>query len=418
MDPVTHGIAGALIGKAFFANRDSSANRSMQAKDRASTIARVAIFAATLGAVFPDIDIFVDAFSHDPLAIARYHRGFTHSFVGLPIFAVVLATLTRAFFLRYAKGPGREGWTPPSFAFLFAVYAAGIASHIILDGFTSFGTRMLNPFSNDRIAGDLLFIVDFALTALVLAPQLAAWAHQRRENAGVRAAATWVFLTASTFALWALARAAGFPFAWHAAFVISAVFAALFFAPIWHGVGARLSRARWCRAGFYLSCTYIAASGLAHHAALSRVRAFAASHHIAVENIAAIPLPPSLFHWNGLILTRHGVYQSIFCLRDSWAPRFRFWPDLAGNPYTQQAAQLEAVRTYLWYARFPVTNFTTENGRNVIWYADLRFFTGDEHPVPFTFYVSLDSEGKMLDYGWVRRGAGFSPSSVPPGDRP
>lgn len=140
--------------------------------------------------------------------------------------------------------------------------------------------------------------------------------------------------------------------------------------------------------------------------------------HIAVENIAAIPLPPSLFHWNGLILTRHGVYQSIFCLRDSWAPRFRFWPDLAGSPYTQQAAQLEAVRTYLWYARFPVTNFTTENGRNVIWYADLRFFAGDEHPVPFTFYVSLDSEGKMLDYGWVRRGPGFSPSSVPPGDRP
>src|SRR5215469_12997334 len=119
MDPVTHGIAGALIGKAFFANQNSSANQASQSLNRTS-VARVAIFAATLGAVFPDVDIFVDAFSKDPLGIARYHRAFTHSFVGLPIFAVALAALTRTFFLWYRKRSGREEWIPPSFVFLVA----------------------------------------------------------------------------------------------------------------------------------------------------------------------------------------------------------------------------------------------------------------------------------------------------------
>ncbi len=410
MDPVTHGIAGALIGKAFF--DQAASDRSKESRSR------VAIFAATLGAVFPDVDVFADAFTHDSLAIARYHRGFTHSFIGLPIFAAALAWLTRVFFSWYAKQRGREEWELPSFALLFAIYAVGIASHIILDGFTSFRTRMLNPFSKDRVAWDLLFIIDFVFTALILVPQLAAWVHQRHEAAKARAAAMWGFLTVLTLAAWALARAADFPFSLRAVIIASAIFAALFFLPIWHGLGARISRARWCRAGFYVSCAYIIACGVAHHAAMSRVRAFASSHHIAAEKIGALPLPPSLLDWNGLILTRGGVYQSIFSLRDASTPEFEFWDDSPPNRYTQEATKWEPVRTYLWYARFPVTNFTVTEGKYVIWYADLRFFSGAGHPMPFTFYVSFDSEGKMLEYGWIERGPHFPRSSAPSGSEP
>ncbi|MGB6484555.1 MAG: metal-dependent hydrolase [Candidatus Acidiferrales bacterium] len=417
MDPVTHGIAGALIGKAFFANRFSSASQPSLTKSF-SPKARVAIFATTLGAVFPDVDVFVDAFTRDPLAIARYHRGFTHSFIGLPIFAVALAWLTRAFFRWYAKRPSRKEWAPPSFAFLFAIYAAGIASHIILDGFTSFGTRMLNPFSKDRVAWDLLFIIDFVFTALILVPQLAVWVHQRREAAKTRAATMWGFLTVLTLAAWALARAADFPFSLRAVIIASAIFAALFFLPIWRGVGARISRAQWCRAGFAVSCAYIAACGFAHHAAMSRVRAFASNHHIAAEKIGAVPLPPSLLDWNGLILTRGGVYQSSFSLRNSGAPEFEFWDDSPPNRFIQEAKKLEPVRTYLWYARFPVTNFIAADGKYLVRYADLRFFSGAGHAMPFTFYVSFNSEGKMLEYGWIERGPQFPRSSVPSDNEP
>lgn len=404
MDPVTHGIAGALIGKAFFATERSRTGRKSLADNSAST-ARVGIVAATLGAVFPDVDVFVDAFSHDPLAIARYHRGFTHSFIGLPVFALLLAALTRWFFLRYSKLPKREDWVPPSFAFLVLIYAVGIASHIILDGFTSFGTRMLNPVSKERVAWDFLFIVDFIFTTLLLIPQVAAWVHKGADTAKKRATTMWVFLTVLALAAWALARAAQFPFSFTSVVVTSAIFASLFFLPIWRGLGTRISRAQWCRGGLCLSCIYIVACGFAHHAAISRVRTFASEHRLSVDKLGAMPLPVSLLHWNGLILTADGVYQSEFSLRSSATPEFHFFANSATNRYTGEATQLEPVRTFLWFARFPVMHFAKDDGKFVVEYTDLRFFSGvNGQPMPFTFYVSFDSNGEMLKYGWVERG--------------
>ena len=82
MDTITHGIVGALIGKGFFSERNG----------------RVATFAATVGAMFPDVDVVQEIFSTDPLAIVKYHRAITHSFVALPFFAALLAWLTRVGF--------------------------------------------------------------------------------------------------------------------------------------------------------------------------------------------------------------------------------------------------------------------------------------------------------------------------------
>ncbi|MFZ0211349.1 MAG: metal-dependent hydrolase [Candidatus Acidiferrales bacterium] len=395
MDPVTHGIAGALIGKAFFSKRN----------------ARISIFAATLGAVFPDVDIFVDAASRDPLAIARYHRGFTHSFIGLPIFAAALAWLTRALVSWYAKRTHREIGCP-SFSMLFLIYAVGIASHIILDGFTSFGTRMLKPFSKDRVAWDWLFIIDFVFTALILVPQLIAWVHQEPKNSRSRGATMWGFLTILGLGAWALARAASFPFSLWIVAIASAIFAALCFLPAFDGWGSRIGRAKWCRAGFWIAFAYIVACGFAHHAAMARVRAFAIGHHIDAEKLGALPLPPSLFDWNGLVLTRNGVYESDFSLLRSTNPDFRFVPDSPPNEFIVHAAKLEPVRTYLWFARFPVVRYFAAGGENMVEYADPRFFEGPEHgPMAFTFGVIFDAQGKLLHYGWISARATLSRSA-------
>src|ERR1700722_4488579 len=135
MDPITHGITGALLGKGFFSDRQGP----------------VATFAATLGAVFPDVDIVAELISRDPLAIVRYHRSITHSFVALPFFAALLAWLTRSI-------ARRRGLPSPSWVMLTVIYGVGLASHILLDGATSFGTRMWSPVSQKRVAWDLLFI--------------------------------------------------------------------------------------------------------------------------------------------------------------------------------------------------------------------------------------------------------------------
>src|SRR5271156_4756754 len=145
MDTITHGIAGALIGKGFFSQR----------------AAKVAVFSATVGAMFPDVDVVAEIFSRDPLAIVKYHRAITHSFVALPFFAAILAwfTLAGAAFLKkkYARFHDLE---TPSWALLSIIYGVAIASHILLDGLTSFGTRMLFPFSQQRVVWDWLFIID------------------------------------------------------------------------------------------------------------------------------------------------------------------------------------------------------------------------------------------------------------------
>jgi inner membrane protein len=174
MDPITHGIAGALLGKAYFADRKGAVSSFEDRTGRKAIVTdrkgRVAIFAATLGAVFPDIDVIAEIISRDPLAIVKYHRGITHSFVGLPFFAALLAWLTRWI-------ARRRGIETPSWVMLTLIYGIGIASHIVLDGMTSFGTRMWTPISQQRVAWDLLFIIDFSFTALVLLPQIAAWIY-------------------------------------------------------------------------------------------------------------------------------------------------------------------------------------------------------------------------------------------------
>src|SRR5436190_21644400 len=118
MDTITHGIAGALIGKAVFGGDEMLARRPMNR-------ARIVTWSLMLGAIFPDSDVFREFFSHNDLLILTWHRSITHSLICLPIFAVFLAALTH-WFVRRLK------WESPSLVFLFLIYAIGILSHILL----------------------------------------------------------------------------------------------------------------------------------------------------------------------------------------------------------------------------------------------------------------------------------------------
>ena len=133
--------------------------------------------------------------SRDPLAIVRYHRGITHSFLALPFFAAILAWLTRAgFALLKKKFKSLRDIESPSWPILFVIYAIAIASHIILDAMTSFGTRIWDPLSQERVAWDLLFIIDFSFTAIALLPQVVAWIYADRAKAPVRAISMWMLI--------------------------------------------------------------------------------------------------------------------------------------------------------------------------------------------------------------------------------
>ena len=152
MDTITHGIVGALAGKALFAGRDVPAGSAESSKHRAlsSPIARAAIVACTLGAMFPDIDIFAGPLARNPLAIMEWHRNITHSAVMLPLWALILAAVS----LPLARA---VKWQAPPFWTLFAIYAVGIATHIFLDLVTNFGTMVWSPLRYSRASLGLGF---------------------------------------------------------------------------------------------------------------------------------------------------------------------------------------------------------------------------------------------------------------------
>src|SRR5229473_7203886 len=187
MDTITHGIAGALISKAVFRGEDLLVGKPING-------ARIITWSLMLGAIFPDSDVFREFLSHNDLLILTWHRSITHSLVCLPIFALLLAALTRRF-ARWRK------WEAPSFAALTGIYAVGILSHILLDLVTSFGTMIWSPLKWSRPAWDLIFIIDFSLSAILLMPQILGWVYARGEGLQRRGLGSWLVFSSATLAV-------------------------------------------------------------------------------------------------------------------------------------------------------------------------------------------------------------------------
>jgi membrane-bound metal-dependent hydrolase YbcI (DUF457 family) len=384
MDPITHGITGALLGKGWFSKRQG----------------RVATLAAILGAVFPDVDIVVELISRDPLAIVKYHRGITHSFVALPFWAALLAWLTRYF----ARLRGIE---TPSGPMLTLIYGVGIASHIFLDGTTSFGTRMWTPLSQKRVAWDLMFIIDFVLSACVLLPQIAAWVYSARDPqlAGTRAMRMWMVFSLGSIVAWGVALVAGYPFHLWIVVLVILLLGAFFLLPRIGGWGFRLKRSAWCRAGIYATAAYICLCALAHHSALRRAQTFAQANHIDAVRTGALPIPPSFLDWGDVIRTNNGVYQGRFDLRNAAHPSFYFVPDSPPNPFIERALQLPEVQIYWQFARFPTIQSSDLSDYHIVDLSEHRFTNGSRRsPQPFSYRVVFDDAGTVIEQGWLQNG--------------
>jgi membrane-bound metal-dependent hydrolase YbcI (DUF457 family) len=403
MDTITHGIAGALIGKALFRGDDMLALRAMNR-------GRVITWSLMLGAIFPDSDVFREMFSRNELLILTWHRSITHSLICLPIFALALAALTRGF-ARW------RNWDAPSFASVTGIYAVGIASHILMDLITSFGTMIWSPLQWSRPAWDLIFIVDFTFSGILLIPQTLPWVYAKPEGLQKRALGCWFVFALGTLVVAGIAQLVGAPIS--AAAILSAIviLAAVFLLPSLRGFGLKVKRASWNLAGVLAALCYIAAAFYAHNAALVRVQKFAALEHLDVQSIGALPLPPSLWHWDGLIRAPHGVYETR--VNFGGAPdealaapadsphtlplEYRFYPDALTNSYIDAAKRLPQVQTVLWFDRFPVTRFHKEGGDAIVEISDLRFpHVRPDRPASFTYQVRFGATGAVLSQGWVK----------------
>jgi membrane-bound metal-dependent hydrolase YbcI (DUF457 family) len=414
MDTITHGIVGALTGKALFAGRDVPAGLAKGSDFGAlsSPTARAAIVACTLGSMFPDIDIFAGPLAHNPLAIMEWHRNITHSAVILPLWALGLTVVS----LPLAR---RLNWETPPFLSLFAIYAVGIATHIFLDLVTSFGTMVWSPLRYSRPAWDWVFIIDLTLTGIALVPQLAAWCYREPAQFWRRAAPVWVALTVAAFGGYLLARISGYGFPIAVVAVVSAALAALIFLPSAQGAGFQWTRARWCRAGMAVLCAYLGLAAAAHHKAFVDMQRFAKAQQLQVESMAALPLPPTLTHWVGLVSTPAGVWRTAFHEPGGAVESTQLYTDAQSREYIEQARKLPDVQVFLWFARYPVWRVRHgEDQQTVVEISDVRFF---REPVPdaasasqqrtgvsairprpngFTFDVVFDAGGRIVSHGF------------------
>ncbi len=376
MDTITTGIGGALLAKAL----------------PEETRGPAGVWAVTLAAILPDADVFANFLTSEPLARLAQHRSFTHSLVGIVIMAPILALLLRRF------GPDKR------YRRLLALVLLGLAWHLFIDLATSWGTQVFFPFNRERVVWDLLFIVDFAFTALLLLPQLLAWTSRQPAGAVRRGALIWLFLVSfAALVISIVAPIFEVGFRWAVLAWLAALLAGLLVVPRLRDWGFRQRRATFCRLGVAMLAVYLGLCTGAHFAALGQVEKFAAARGLTVEARAALPQPLSPFRWSGLVLTPKGVYQSWFNVLEGGGPVFEFYPR-AQNEYVARAKELDSVKTYLWFARFPVARYRPQSfgGRRVhiVEWSDRRFVGFRGRNPPFSFRVTFNEEGEVLQQGF------------------
>src|SRR5258708_15046125 len=216
--------------------------------------ARIITWSLMLGAICPDSDVLRDTLSRNDLLMITWHRSITHSLLLLPIFSLLLAALTQWLARKFH-------WESPSFAALTGIYAVGILSHIFLDLVTTFGTMVWSPLAWSRPAWDLIFIVDFSLSAILLVPQLLAWAHRDPAQARMRSILVCLLCVLSTFAVGAISRIVGAPISATALAVAGFILSVLRLCRAFRGWKWRARPGAWDSPGVSPACGYNSPAG-------------------------------------------------------------------------------------------------------------------------------------------------------------
>jgi len=126
----------------------------------------LATLTVTLAAEAPDLDVLGRI--RGPAFGLAHHRGFTHSFLGVPIDAAVVVGFVYLIWLlrgRKVKNPN----LPPRWGVLFFFACLAGLSHILLDFTNNYGVRPFWPFYERWYSWDIVFIFEpMMFTCLLL----------------------------------------------------------------------------------------------------------------------------------------------------------------------------------------------------------------------------------------------------------
>jgi hypothetical protein len=81
--------------------------------------------------------------------------------------------------------------------------------------------------------------------------------------------------------------------------------------------------------------------------------------------------------------------------------QYREWDRFENSPWVEKALRLEGVKTFYWFARFPVARDRgVVNGNQRVEFFDLRFGS-IEGRRPFLYVVEFDGGGNVVFQGFL-----------------
>jgi inner membrane protein len=317
MDNLTHSLTGLALARAGL-NRFPHATL-------------LAIIAANI----PDVDMA--SWIQGRFQALEIHRGYAHSLICLPLMALLAVGITAAISRR--RLPWLLAWM---------IACIGVASHLLLDWCTSYGTRLLLPFSSRWFYLDIFSLVDW----IVLAVLILAWAGP--------------FLSGLVSSEIGGRRSSGKGLA---------IFALLLFV---------------FYAGF---------RGLMHSRVMSQLESRIYDDVLggAAVRMAALPRALSPFAWNAIVEGEHAyrLYQlSAFGMFDPGEGNVLYKGNW--NPDFATASRTPAFRYCLYFSRFPYWQEAPGSGPeeiNVVTLTDLRFGAPGESFI--AVHARIDHRGEV-----------------------
>ncbi len=178
MDPVSQACFGASLSQSF-------------ANDKSKQLS--ALLIGALAGMSADLDVLIRS-PDDPLLFLEYHRQFTHSLVFIPVGALLCALVFHLIVVAAGR-ISRSVKTNISFPEITLFSFLGYATHALLDSCTSYGTQLYWPFSDVRVAWNIVSVVDPLFTLPVAFLILLAVFRQHVRYARLAFAYALVFLS-------------------------------------------------------------------------------------------------------------------------------------------------------------------------------------------------------------------------------
>lgn len=318
MDNLTHTLTAVAISQ-------TGLNR----KTRFATLTLI------LAANAPDIDVLSGL--KGSLTYLKYHRGISHSLVGITVLAIIIWGFIYWIGKKVQPKPG----LPFNSRWLLLAAFLGTGSHLLLDFTNDYGVRPFLPFSGRWYAWDIMPIIDPLLLALLIMGLAVPWLLRLvSEEVGARKP-RWV--PGAVFCLGAMAA-------------------------LW---GVR---------------------DFAHRRALSILDSRTYSGEVP-QRFSALPVALNPFTWTGVVET-----ETSFQVVGVNAPDANGIPEEMGtfekpqpSPALAAAMQTRSGKIFLDFARFPWAQVEESEQGYLVSLRDLRFFHPSAPSGSFTLEVELDN---------------------------